>query len=190
MFSGTAHKFVVEVQPVGEGVDFQGGVGARGSGEHGVDVEVNGRTTAEEAGGRMADDVDVGVLDRGQQASGHLLAGLVEIGVHGSNQDVEPGEKVVVPIKGTVRGDVEFGPVEDRNMVAASRLGQLAALLEGLVTGHPLHRQQRRVIGDRAIAISMAGSGGDHVVQVGKPVGEIGMHMEIAHDVGHLHQVG
>ena len=68
--------------------------------------------------------------------------------------------------------------------------GQLAALLEGLVAGHPLHRKPRGVIGDGAIAISMAGSGGDHVVQAGEAVGESGMHVEVADDVGHLHQVG
>lgn len=102
MFSGTAHKFVVEVEPVGEGVDFQGGVGARGSCEHGVNVEVNWRTPTEETGSRTADDVDVRVLDGGEEAPGHRLAGVVEIGVQGSNQDVEPGEEVVIPIKRTV----------------------------------------------------------------------------------------
>lgn len=66
----------------------------------GVDVEFDGRTTTEEAGGRMADDVDVRVPDCGEQAPGHLLAGLPEIGVDRSNQDVEAGEEVVGPAQG------------------------------------------------------------------------------------------
>src|SRR5208337_272135 len=95
------------------------------------------RTTTENAGSRMADDVDVGVLDGGEQTPGHLLAGLVKIGVHRSNQDVKAGEEVVIPVQGAVGGDVEFGAVQQLDTVTARQLGQLAALLERLVTGHP-----------------------------------------------------
>ena len=138
----------------------------------------------------MADDVDVGVLDGGEEAPSHFLAGLVEIGVHRSDQDVEAGEEVVVPVEGAVGGDVEFGAVQQLDAETARQLGQLAALLERLVPGHPLHRQLRGVIGDGAVTISVAGRGGDHVIQAGEAVGEIGMHMEVTDDVGHLHQVG
>jgi len=42
-------------------------MGARGGREHRINVEIDRRTTTENAGGRMADDVDVGVLDGGEQ---------------------------------------------------------------------------------------------------------------------------
>ena len=127
--AGAAREFVVEVQPVGEGVDLQRGTGAGGGGEHGVDVEIDGRATAEDAGGGMADDVDVRVLDGGEQPPGHLRGCLIEIGVHRGDQDIEAGEEVVVPVQRAVCGDVEFGAVQHRDPVAAGHPGQLAALL-------------------------------------------------------------
>ena len=45
--------------------------------------------------GRMAEDVDVRVLDRAQQPIGHLLPVLRERGVHRGDDDVERGEAVV-----------------------------------------------------------------------------------------------
>ena len=186
----TAHEFVVEVQPIGEGVDLQGGAGARGGGEHGVLVEINGWTTTKYAGGRMSDDVDVGMLDGGKESASHLLARLVEIGVHRGHQNVEVGEEIVIPVQGAVGSDVEFGAVQNRDSVAASRRGQLASLLKNLLAGHPLHRHQRGVVSDGAVAISMAGCGGDHVVQVSEAVGEIGVHVKVADDVRCLDKVG
>ena len=86
----------------------------------------------------------------------------------------EAGEEIVIPVQGDIGGDVEFGAVQHRDFVATNRLRQLASLVEGLFAGHPLHRHQRGVISNGAVPISMAGSGGDHVIQASEAVGEIG----------------
>ena len=61
-----------------------------------------------------------------------------------------------------------------------ARPRQLAALFEGLVAGHALHGQQRSVVGDRAVAVAVAGAAATMSSRLGESVGEIRVHVEIA----------
>jgi hypothetical protein len=110
--AGSAGQGVVEVEPVGEGVDLQGGTGAGRGGEHRVHVEVDRGSPAEAAGRGVADDVDAGVLHGGDEATGHGLGRLVEVRVHRGDQQVEAGQELVIPVQRPVRSDVELRAVQ------------------------------------------------------------------------------
>ena len=58
--------------------------------------------------GRVAEDVDVRILDRAQHAVGHLLAILIEGRVHRGDDEIESRQAVVGEVERAVRPDVAF----------------------------------------------------------------------------------
>src|SRR5207247_6966384 len=98
----------------------------------------------------VTQDVDLWVLDRSEQARGHLLAILSERRVNGRDDDVERREAVVGEIEGSVRFDVAFNTCEEPDAEAfridgpnAGRALDRAPLVQAV-----RHGQRPRVIGD------------------------------------------
>lgn len=182
---------VTQVEPLGMGVDLQHGARPRAGLEDGVEVGVDARALADPAGRGVADDGDVRVLAGADEAAGEFLPALVEVGVDGGHADVELREELVGPVQGAVRADVEFRAVQQPHpVVRAVQCADLLALGKDLLAGHALHGQVRGVVGDRVVRVAAGGSGGDHVLQRGQPVGEVGVGVQIAADVLVRQEVG
>ena len=109
--------------------------------------------------------------------------------MHGGNDDVEAGEEVLGPVEGAIGLDVELGAVEQGDSRRAFESANLLSLFEGLLVGHALHVEQRRVVGDREVGVAARLGGGDHVVQGGDTVSEVGVGVQVAADVGQLDEV-
>src|SRR5581483_5955203 len=147
---------------------LQGGAGGGGGLEDRVPVGVDRGAAADQPGGGVPDDVDVGVLAGGDDPAGQLVAVLGEVGVHRGDAQVEAGQEVVVPVDAARRVDVQLGAVQQHHVgVAALQGGDLLALGEHLLVGHPLHEKVRRVVGDGVVVVPQSGRGGDHVLQRG-----------------------
>ncbi len=112
------------------------------------------------------------------------------MGVHGGHADVEAIEEVGWPVHRPVRSDVEFGPVQQvhwRRAVgseAGVKLAHLLPLGQHFLAGHPLHEQVRRVIGDGVVRVTAGTGCRHHVRQRGHAVGEAGVGMQVAADIG------
>ena len=98
----------------------------------------------------MAEDVDVRVLDRAQQAVGHLLAFLVERRVHRGDDEVERGEAVVGEVERAVRLDValDAGEQPDAEPLGVDRANARGVLERAALVEAVGHRQRLAVIGD------------------------------------------
>ena len=83
----------------------------------------------------MADAVDAGVLDRGQDALGHLLLGDREGGVDAGDDPVELGEQLVGVVERAVEADVDLRAGEQPK--AALALVLFADLLDPLARAAP-----------------------------------------------------
>src|SRR5262249_49491077 len=108
---GAQDVLVAQIEPVGMRVDLQGGAGAGGGAEHLVEVDVDGATATDLARGQVPDDVAPGVLARADDPPGHLVAGLPEVRVYGSDADVEAAQNLHRPVDLTVGVDVQLGAV-------------------------------------------------------------------------------
>ena len=99
---------VVQVEAVDLAVDLERDAARDGRVDDRVDVELIRLALQQPAPGRVAEDVDVRVLDRAQQPIGHLLAILIERGMHRGDDEIEGGEAVVGQVERAVRPDVAF----------------------------------------------------------------------------------
>ena len=105
-----------------------------------------------QAAGRVADDVDVRVLDRAQEAVGHLLAVLVERRVDRGDDDVERGEAVVGEIQRAVRPDVALDAGEQPDAVLAVERADPRGVRERARFVEAVgHRERLAVVGDRDV---------------------------------------
>lgn len=194
---GPQDVLIAQVEPVRVGVDLQGGAGARTGREDRVEVDVDGGALADEAGGGVADDVDVRVLAGLDDPPGQRLAPLVEVRVHRGHAQVEAGEELPRPVHLAVGADVQLRAVQHPHAAAPAafavlpvELADTFALGEDPFVGHPLHGHVGAVVGDRVIGVAALGGRGDHLLQRGEPVGEVGVGVQIAADVLLLDQVG
>ena len=95
---------------------------------------------------------------------------LVEVRVHRRHGDVEARQELLVPVHRAVGVDVELGAVEQAHLrVAGLELGDLHALGQDLLVGHPLHREVGRVVGDGVVGVPVFGGGLDHCSRVASP---------------------
>src|SRR5919201_1161271 len=78
------------------------------------------------AAGRVSEHVDVGRSDRGQNPLGHYFAGLLQVGVHGGNHNIERSEDLVGQVERAVGQDVDLGAAE------YSKVGEAAVHLVDL----------------------------------------------------------
>ncbi len=72
----------------------------------------------------------------------------------------------------------------------ASESVHLFALREHLLVGHPLHRQVRRVVGDRVVGVALRSTRFQHAFERREPVGEVRVRMEVALDLREGDHVG
>ena len=141
---------VVQVQPIDLTVDFERHAPRRGRVDDRGDVERIRLALQDPAPGRVAEDVDMRVLERAQQPVGHLLVILIERGVHRGDDEIERGEAVVGQVERAVRLDVAFDAGQQPDAGAfgihganASGVRERAALVEAVG-----HGERLAVIGD------------------------------------------
>src|SRR5262249_42026409 len=106
---------VVQVEPLGVGVELEDGAGRGGGGDYRVDIYVEGGSLAEAAAGRVEEDVGVGIVHGPDDPARLLRAGRREVRVHGDADDVEIGKGGVVDVEGAVAVDVHLGAAEHAN---------------------------------------------------------------------------
>jgi hypothetical protein len=124
VFFGAAEVEVVEVGAGGAGVVFDGDAEFGGAGED-LSMSIGVGLAAEDlAAGGMAEDADVRVFERAEDAGGHLFDGLVEVGVDAGDDDVHLGEGGVVEVERAVGEDVDLDAGKDADAaVLPSKLG-------------------------------------------------------------------
>jgi hypothetical protein len=123
------------------------------------------------------------------EAAGHGVAGQVEMRVDGGDEQVETGEELVVPVQGAVGLDVQLRAVEEDHPAGCLQRPQPDPLLERLAFGHALHGEEGGVVGDGAVAVATGFDGRHHVLEAGQTVGEVGVHVQVAAQVGHLDEL-
>ena len=144
---------VVQIEPIDLAVDLERDAGSGRRVEDGLDVEGIGLAPKQTPAGGVAEDVDVGVLDRPQQPVGHLLAILVESGVHRRDDEIERGEAVVGEVERAVRPDVALDAGKQPDAVPVASSARIrAACASARLSSRPLAMaSDLAVIGDRDV---------------------------------------
>ena len=145
----------------------------------------------------MAEDADVGVFQGAEDAGGGLFDGLVEVGVDAGDDDVHLGEGGVVEIEGAVGEDVDLDAGEDADfsgVLFAELIVDLADALDVFEGAEVVeaagHGEGFGVIGDGDVAEAAGHGGFGHLTDGVAAVGGVGVHVEIAVDVGADDEVG
>ena len=127
-----------------------------------------------------------GLLDRAQQAVGHLLSILVERRVHRGDDDVERGEAVVGEIERAVGHDVALDAGEDRTPTpSASSARMRAACASARRSSRPLAIASDWLWSVMAMYSSPASRAAAAIVRdVVLAVGLGGVHVEVAAQIG------
>ena len=189
---GEAEIQVVEVGAGGVGVVFDGYAQFGGAFQDQVDVDGIALAAQNLAAGGMAEDADVWVFEGAEDAGGHLFDGLVEVGVDAGDDDVHLGEGGVFEVEGAVGEDVDFDAWEDADL--SFHLGvDFADVLDvcesaGIV--HAVgHGEIFAVVGDGDVGQAASESGFGHLADGVAAVGGVGVHVEVAADVGERDEV-
>ena len=104
---------VVQVQPIGKGVDLQGGPGLERHPNDLFEIDLVRLAPAEHPSGWVEEDVGVGIPHGAADSLGHLVAREMEVGVNGDADDVERRERRVVDVERPVALDVDLGALQD-----------------------------------------------------------------------------
>src|SRR6266511_2970833 len=182
---GQADLLVAEVEALGRAVDLQGGAAAGGGLAQRLQVDVAAWAGAEQATGRVADDVDGGVLAGPHQPPGQLRAGLVEPVVDAGDEHVEAVEEVVVVVERSLPVDIQLGAVQQLDVAQAplQRADPGALVEHGLAAG-AAEQELLGVVGDRQEAVAALAGGGHHHLERGGRVGrQLRVAVEVAADV-------
>ena len=138
---GEAGVAVGEVAAVGVAVDLDHRAGAGGGLGDRLDVDPVGLAAADQAAGEVADAVDVRVLDRGEDALGHLLFGDREGGVDAGDDPVERRDQVVGVVERAVEADVDLRAGEQAEALASplfqARISSIRSQRRSAVTWSP-----------------------------------------------------
>src|SRR6516162_6576866 len=83
-----------------------------GSGNDGLHVDIVSVALADQPAGWMGNDRDMAIVHRANDALGLSLAGEIELIMHSSHDQIEPGQDLVRQIKAAIGEDVDFSPLE------------------------------------------------------------------------------
>ena len=117
----------LKIEPIDLAVDLDGDAVPRRGVDDRFDVDRVRLALQDPPAGRMAEDVDVRVLDGAQQAVGHLLPILVERGVHRGDHEVERGEAVVGEVERAVGLDVALDAGEQADAEPSASSARMRA---------------------------------------------------------------
>src|SRR3954451_17191636 len=101
-----------QVEPVGRSVHLECRARARGRGVDGVPVEIEVVASPDHPARRMRDDVHVRAADPIERASGQLGPWLATRYVDRCDDDVEPGQEVVLDFELGIGPDLELAAVQ------------------------------------------------------------------------------
>ena len=192
-FGGFSPVSPVHVEALGVGVEFDDGVVGDSGVDDLLDVDVAGFPAQEEPSGDVAEHVDVGVFDGGDDALGEGLFVLGEAGVNGGNDVVELFEEAVFKVEFAVVEDVDFGAGEDVNFEVAGGI-ESADCLD--LAGEPFFVESVGleagfgVVGDADIFPAFVLSGLCHFFKGAASVGGGGVVVEAASEVWLSHEFG
>ncbi len=134
---------VAEVEPVGLGVDLERRPGRRCPLDDAIDVDgraLEPGATAEPTPGEMADAVDVGVLDRGEDPLGGAS---IERGVQRGDDPVELRQYLVRHVDLAVGADVRLDAAQDPEgaaLASPARRSSTAAISSHCASSRPSRR--------------------------------------------------
>ena len=147
-----------------------------------LDVQRIWRPLEDPPAGGMAEDIDVRVGERLEDPAGHLLAILVEPGVHRGDDDVERGQAVVGKVERAVGLDVAL---DAGQQTYAGPFRIEGADTSGVLERAPLvqavgHRQRLAVVGDGDVLQAGVPRRRCHRSEIVFAVGLCGVHVQIA----------
>ena len=163
-----------------------------GAAEDDLEVELGRLAAVDQPRRGVAEDVDLRVLQGAQHALGLLRGRQVEAGVEGDEDEVEPGEHLVLEVERAVAQDVHLHRAQDADLgVAGAHLVDLLPLLAQAVGVEPAgHRQRLAVVGDHHVLVAAGGAGLDHLLDGVAAVRPGRVHVEVAAQVLDPDQVG
>ena len=104
---------IAQLLPVRLAVDLESRPRGARLFEDPFDVEGVGLAFSKQPARQVSDEVDVGILDRADDALGHHVLGLFETGVDRGDDAVDLAQGFVVVVHSSVRKDVHLHPAED-----------------------------------------------------------------------------
>ena len=118
---------------MGRAVHLEGGPRPRGRVVDRLPVEVEVVARLDHPAGRVGDDVDVRAVDRVQGPPRQVRPRLAPGDVDGGDDDVEPGEEVVVVVEDPVGPNLELAAVEQAEpLLRRLRRGGAGGFLRGV----------------------------------------------------------
>jgi len=190
---GDAEVEVVQVRTCGAGIVFDGYPELRGAFEDCIDVDGVAFATEDLASGGMAEDADVWIFESAEDALCHLFDGLVEEGVNAGDDDVHLGERGVIEIERAVGEDVDLDAGEDTDfpfhfgvdLADGFDVSDGSRVVEAIG-----HREVFGVVSDGDVFETTGESSFGHLPDGVAAVGGVGVHVEVAADVGEGDELG
>ncbi len=180
-----------EVEPRRQAVDLERDAALDGERVGAVEVERVLRPAADHPPGRVAEAADVGVVERGLDAGGHLRAWHPLAAVDARLHPVELRQHVVGEVEPPVREDVALDPAQDaERREQLVRGGDLLALAADVVRREALDgADRRRVVADRDVVVAAVDRGARHLLDRGAAVRPGRVAVQVAADVPLLDEV-
>ena len=187
---GAREEAPVEIQPLRVRVELHGHAERACLLQHGIHVDGVRITRQQETPRRVAEDGEMRVVERAEDALGH--PGLVhgEPGMYRPDDEIEAGEQVFVVIERAVGKDVRLDALEDAE-VGRDHVQRvdLRVLLEHALARHSTSVERRqRVIRDSDVAPAARARRRCHLGDSRLAVGVVGMAVQRAANVAWLEQ--
>ena len=179
-----------QIQALGAGIDFKVHI-APGC-LRGDALKIEGISIAmhQDAAGGVTQDADVGGFQSAQHAIGHLGGFQIHVAVDAGDHNIEFSQGVFGEIHFPVAADVALQTRQDVDtepvlIQLAHSLGERDGACFIQAVGHG---ESFRVVRDGDVFVAQGAGGFGHFLQRGAAVGFGGVHMQVAADVGKLHQ--
>ena len=190
LFPGRRQR-VREVHALRVAVQLEQATRRRAGSTQGVEVEGVGLALPHEAPRRVADRVHPRVLRGAHQTAGQLLLALIESVVDGGHDVVRFGQHVVGQVELPALQDVELDALEDREVTARGVQGVDGPplLAQPLRVEAERHRHALRMVRDGDVLVAQGARRVGHVLDRSFPIGGARVHLQVAANVLHLHEV-
>ena len=141
----------------------------------------------------MAQNAHIGVFNGPEHAGSHFLAVLIETGMHAGDDDLHLRQHLIVQIQSAVGQNIHLDAGEDADAalhLAVHRADALDVFERPLLIQAVGHGQVFRVVGDGDVLVAASQRGLSHLADGVVSVGGIGVHVQVAAQVGLLNEPG
>ena len=177
-----ARDRAIHVEVNGRAVDFENRAGLDRGREQRVEIQLVGRAIADDAIGRMRDDVDQRMTHGRDVPCRQLVAGLTRRVVERRHDEVETAERCVVQVEAAIRQNVDLHAVEhgDARDPSSDSLDFLRLLHQPSGVDRARGSGAGRMIRDGDVLVPEATRSQHHVLDAIATVAPVGVQMQIA----------